>query len=429
MLAQRPLTEILYERSCALMPGGVNSPVRSFKALGMTPVMVNEGRGDTLIDVDGNRYIDLCQSWGALILGHSPDCVVKRLEEQIRKGTSFGIATPFEKELAEMIRRHVPSMEKLRFVSSGTEATMTAVRLARAYTGKSVIVKFDGHFHGHSDSLLIQAGSGATLLPKASSLGIPDALTQLTVSLPFNDLETVRDFIRSRDDLAAILLEPIAANMGVVPGKKIFLEMLREESAKKGILLIFDEVITGFRVGLNGAQGLYGITPDLTCLGKVIGGGLPAAAFGGKKEIMDQIAPLGGVYQAGTLSGNPLAMCAGIETLSQIEEPHFFETLEQKTESLLAPLRALIVQRDLPVAIQSVGSLFTIFFGVKKVESRSDLQALDEAAFTAFFKFLLAKGIYLSPLAYEAHFLSSAHTEAHLQEVQKAMLEFLEKNY
>jgi len=424
-MLHRPLSETMYQDSCALMPGGVNSPVRAFKGMEITPLIVKEGKGDMICDVDGHRYIDFCQSWGALILGHSPDNVVAAALEQLRRGSSFGIATPYEKELAESIIRHLPSIERLRFVSSGTEATMTAIRLARGFTDKSLIVKFNGHFHGASDSLLIKAGSGVSHLPEASSKGIPDELVKLTVSLPFNDLEVTRHFIRSRDDIAAVLLEPIAGNIGVVPANLEFIEMLREETAKKGIVLIFDEVITGFRVGLKGAQGYYGITPDMTCLGKVIGGGFPAAAFGGKKEIMERIAPLGDVYQGGTLSGNPLAMCAGIETLKTIERKNFFEDLEMRLEEFLRPIRCFIAERKLPIAVQSAGSMFTLFFGVDRVESKEDLSEMDEEWFKRFFRYMFERGVYLSPSAYEAHFISSAHTEENLQRTQKLILEFL----
>lgn len=425
MIDARPLTEALYDLSCHFMPGGVNSPVRSFKSLEMTPLMIESGKGEKIIDVDGNTYLDFCQSWGALILGHLPNPVVQALKKQLEKGTSFGIATRLEQQLAEKIIYHLPSIERIRFVSSGTEATMTAIRLARGYTGKPKIIKFNGHFHGHSDHLLVQAGSGVTDLPQASSSGILEEVVRATFSLPFNEIETCRSFLSSRDDIAAILLEPIAGNMGVVPAHPSFLKMLREESEKRGIVLIFDEVITGFRVGLQGAQGLYGIQPDLTCLGKVIGGGLPAAAFGGKKELMDQIAPLGNVYQAGTLSGNPLAMTAGLATLNCLEEPLFFETLNAKTEQFLKPFREIVLQYDLPVAIQNVGSMFTFFFGVKKVEKKEDLLGLDQNRFKAFFKSLFSRGIYFSPSAYEAHFLSSAHTEESLKKAQLAIIEFL----
>lgn len=427
MQRHRPMSESLYADSCALMPGGVSSPVRSFRHLEMTPLVAKEGKADQIFDIDGHAYIDFCQSWGALILGHSDERVIAKVQEQLARGTTFGITTAYEKQFAEKIIHHLPSMEKLRFVSSGTEATMSSVRLARAYTGKSVIIKFNGHFHGHSDSLLVQAGSGVTHLPQATSQGIPEELLQLTVCLPFNDIEYCRDFIRSRSDIAAILLEPITGNIGVVPAKREFLEMLREESSQKGVVLIFDEVITGFRVGLNGAQGLYGIVPDLTCLGKVVGGGFPLAVFGGKRALMDKIAPLGPVYHAGTLSGNPLAMCAGLETMRIIEQPDFFAKLEKRTEDFLAPLREMISTKNLPATIQSAGSMFTLFFGVKKVETKNDLKTLDEQRFKDFFQYLFERGVYLSPSAYEAHFLSSAHTDAHLKIAQDLMLEYLAK--
>ncbi len=422
----RPNSETLYLDSCALMPGGVNSPVRAFKGMEMIPLMVEKGKGDTIWDVDGHSYIDFCQSWGSLILGHAPKLIVEKASEQLAKGTSFGIATPYEKNLAEIIVRHLPSIEKLRFVSSGTEATMTAIRLARGFTGKQVIVKFNGHYHGHSDSLLIKAGSGVTHLPEASSKGVPEELVKLTVSLPFNDLETCRDFLRSHEDIAAVLLEPVAGNIGVVPAKREFLEMLREETAKKGIVLIFDEVITGFRVGLKGAQGYYGIVPDMTCLGKVIGGGFPAAAFGGRAEIMDQVAPLGAVYQGGTLSGNPLAMCAGYETLKTIEKPGFYTFMEEMLEGFLGPIRKKIEQKDLPIALQSAGSMFTLFFGLKKVDSKEDLATMNEERFKHFFRYLFDRGVYLSPSAYEAHFISSAHSDENLQKAQHLILDYLD---
>lgn len=306
---------------------------------------------------------------------------------------------------------------------------MSAIRLARGYTGHSLIVKFDGHYHGHSDALLISAGSGVTHLPKSTSLGVPKGCIQHTISLPFNDIETCRTFLQSSEDIAAVILEPIAGNMGVVPAKREFLEMLREETEKKQIVLIFDEVITGFRVALRGAQWLYGIVPDLTCLGKVIGGGFPAAAFGGKKEIMDCLAPLGAVYQAGTLSGNPVAMCAGLETLLHVEQPGFYADLEEKTNDFLAPIRHAIQVKNIPAAVQSAGSMFTLFFGPTKIESRTDLKALDLSLFKRFFHYLFERGIYISPSAYEAHFLSSSHTEEHLKDAQKVILDFFDISF
>lgn len=423
-MSDRPNSEAVHLHSCNLMPGGVNSPVRSFKELDMTPLIVSRGKGDTIWDIDGYTYTDFCCSWGALILGHAHESVVRAASEQMAKGSSFGIATPYEKECAHKIIEYFPSIDKLRFVSSGTEASMSAIRLARGLTGRSMIVKFDGHYHGHSDALLISAGSGVTNLPKSTSLGVPQECIQHTTSLPFNDLETCRSFLRTTEGIAAVILEPIAGNMGVVPAKREFLEMLREETAKKQIVLIFDEVITGFRVGLRGAQGLYGIVPDLTCLGKIIGGGFPAAAFGGKKDIMDALAPLGAVYQAGTLSGNPVAMCAGLETLTHIEQEGFYADLEEKTAEFLAPIRHAIHTKNIPVAVQSAGSMFTLFFGPAKVESKSDLKSLDVELFKRFFHYLFQRGIYISPSAYEAHFLSSSHTDEHLRAAQRVIIDF-----
>ncbi|MES2122428.1 MAG: glutamate-1-semialdehyde 2,1-aminomutase [Chlamydiota bacterium] len=424
MARNRPRSEAHYLDSCRFMPGGVSSPLRSFKGMDMTPLIAQEGRGEKLYDEDGYEYIDFCHSYGALILGHSPKSVTERVSEQLHKGASFGLATALERHLAEKIQKHMPAMEQIRFTLTGTEAVMTAVRLARAYTGKSVIVKFDGHFHGHSDSLLIQAGSGVTLLPSATSQGIPEEFVRLTVSLPFNEIATCRDFLRSRDDIAAVILEPIAGNMGVVPADPQFLAMLREETANKGIVLIFDEVITGFRVGLGGAQGKYGIIPDLTCLGKVIGGGLPVSAFGGKKEIMQMIAPLGSVYHSGTFAGNPLAVAAGLQTLCLLEQPQFFEELEEKTRRFLEPIRVLIAEKQLPIAIQSVGSMFSLFFGVTEVKGREDLQKVDLEKFKSFFRFLFDRGVYISPSTHEAHFISSAHTEQSLKKAQDCILAF-----
>ncbi|HEY2811308.1 MAG TPA: glutamate-1-semialdehyde 2,1-aminomutase [Rhabdochlamydiaceae bacterium] len=424
-MTYRPRSEALYNHSCALMPGGVSSPVRAFRDLDLSPLIVSCGKGDTIWDIDDNAYIDFCCSWGALILGHAPPQVVRKATEQLERGSSFGIATQWEKECAEKIISHFPSIDKLRFVSSGTEATMSAIRLARGYTGRSTVVKFDGHYHGHNDALLVSAGSGASHLPEATSQGIPPEYIQHTVSLPFNDSAACSKFLRATDAIAAVILEPIAGNMGLVPAHREFLHMLREETQKKGIVLIFDEVITGFRLGLKGAQGMYGITPDLTCLGKIIGGGFPAAAFGGKREIMDVLAPLGNVYQAGTLSGNPVAMCAGLQTLCEIEESGFYNALEEKTQAFLAPIRHLLHKQQIPAVLHSVGSMFTLFFGPQKVESRSDLKHLDLKAFKMFFKHCFQNGIYLSPSAYEVHFLSSAHTQEHLLSAQRVILDFL----
>ncbi|MEN9344476.1 MAG: glutamate-semialdehyde -aminomutase [Chlamydiota bacterium] len=425
MLKEREKSAWIYEKGCQVMPGGVSSPVRAFVGMGVPPLIIQEGKGDTIVDVDGNVYVDFCMGWGSLILGHSPQCVIEAVSHQLLKGTSFGITTPHEKALAELICGCVPSIDKIRFVSSGTEATMTAVRLARAFTGRSIIVKFDGHYHGHSDGLLVSAGSGVTHLPSACSKGIPAPIVNLTVSLPFNDSNALIAFLNATEDVAAVILEPIAGNMGVVPADQEFIEILRKETSRRGIVLIFDEVITGFRVGLSCAQGYYGIEPDLTCLGKVIGGGFPVAAVGGDQKIMDQLAPCGPVYQAGTLSGNPLAMIAGKETLSSVAQKGVCQELENRLDAFLEPIRREVAARQLKVAIQTSGSMFTLFFGVDHVREKRDIPLFHEEKFKEFFTFLLERGVYLSPSAYEAHFLSLAHTSSHLEQVQKWVLEFL----
>jgi glutamate-1-semialdehyde 2,1-aminomutase len=390
----------------------------------MSPLIALRGAGDRIFDADGHSYIDYCGSWGQAILGHAHAAVVEAAVGQMRNGSSFGIATEIEEKLAHKIISHLPSIEKIRFVSSGTEATMTAIRLARGVTSRSKIVKFSGCYHGHSDSLLIKAGSGvADLNSQATSLGIPPGLIADTICLPFNDLESVRKlFAEEKDTIACVIIEPIAGNMGVVPATCEFLQLLREETSLAGALLIFDEVITGFRVGLTGAQGLYGIRPDLTCLGKVIGGGFPVAAFGGPALFMDQLAPLGGVYQAGTLSGNPVAMHAGFETLRQLEEPGFYDRLLAKTNRLLDPVRKAILQSELSISLNQVGSMFTLFFGPQKVENVDDLKEADSARFTRFFRALFEKGIYLPPLQQEASFVSAAHTEQDLDFTAECMV-------
>jgi len=418
----RPKSDAIYASSCAVIPGGVNSPVRSFPGLKMTPIIAQKGLGDQICDADGSSYVDFCGSWGALILGHAPPSVVEAVIEQVRRGSSFGMATEVECRIAEKIISILPSIEKIRLVSSGTEAVMSAVRLARGFTGKSLVVKFDGNYHGHADGFLIRAGSGVAHLADSSSKGIPSEHVRHTASLPYNDLPVCRAFLRSRDDIAAVVLEPVAGNMGVVPPDPAFLQMLREETANKGIVLIFDEVITGFRVGLTGAQGYYGIAPDMTCLGKVIGGGYPAAAFGGKKEIMEFLAPLGPVYQAGTLSGNPVAMAAGLKTLEEISQPGFYEELERKTRMLVEPIQEYISERGLNACLQRAGSMFTLFFGVKEMKR---MVQLDEDLYRSFFVQMFERGIYFPPSAYEASFVCSAHTDDHLEYARDSVLEFL----
>ena len=422
----------IFRKASSVIPGGVNSPVRAFSGLGISPMIVESGLGDLIVDADGHQYIDYCLSWGPLILGHAHPEVVRTACDQVAKGSSYGIATEIEARLAAKIVSLYPSVEKVRFVSSGTEATMTALRIARGYTERPKIIKFIGNYHGHHDALLVQAGSGvANLNPMATSKGVNLGSIADTILFHFNDLETVRSFFRTHSDafqVAAVILEPVCGNMGVVPAEPGFLEMLREETKRVGALLIFDEIMTGFRVGLKGAQHLYGIDPDLTCFGKVIGGGFPAAAVGGKGEIMDQLAPVGQVYQAGTLSGNPVAMAAGLETLSIIEKSGFYENLFAKTERLVRPIQEMIAKRNGDACIQQVGSMFTLFFGPKKVRSKQDLKYLDDEMFGNFFRTLFEKGIYIPPASGEAWFLSSAHTDEHLDYTVDCIQTFIEQN-
>ncbi len=426
---KRLRSQEIYERSCAVIPGGVNSPVRAFKGLNVDPLIVEKGKGAIIEDVDGHCYIDYCCGWGALIHGHNPPFLIEAARKQLEKGLSFGIATRIEAEMAELVVHHVPSIEMVRFVSSGTEATMSALRLARAATGKSAIVKFEGHYHGHSDGLLIKAGSGVSKLPEASSQGVPPEFVKHTICLPFNDFDICRQVLRERTDIAAVILEPITANMGIVTPEPGFLEMLREETTKAGILLIFDEVVTGFRHGLGGAQQHFGIDPDLTCLGKIIGGGFPAAAYGGKKQWMEMMAPLGNVYQAGTLSGFPVAMAAGKVAIKALERPNFYHELDDKSMRLTTPIQDYIEKHQLPVSLKVVGSMITLFFGVTTVKNYQDLKALDPLAFREFFAFMLARGIYLPPSQVEAWFISSAHTHDQLDFTATTVIEFLRNYY
>lgn len=421
----------IYQKSAKLIPGGVNSPVRSFKEIGISPMIVKRGKGDTIWDVDGNAYVDFCMSWGPLILGHVPDKIAIAGCERIMQGSTFGIATEEEMKLAEAITNAMPSMQKIRFVSSGTEATMSALRLARGYTGKEYIVKFSGNYHGHHDSLLVQAGSGVTLLPQSSSGGVPESVVKNTICLRYNDTEAVLELFRKsphKDKIAAVILEPIAANMGVIPAKDAFLQTLREETKRTNTVLIFDEVISGFRVGWQGAQGMYGITPDLTCLGKIIGGGFPAAAFGGKAEIMDCLAPLGPVYQAGTLSGNPVAMVSGLLTLQEISKKGFYEDLLEKTNLIVQGVKAALRQKRSKNSVVQVGSLFTIYFGVDNPSSKEDLSSLNTELFRKLFIFLFENGVYIPPSNYEAWFVSSAHTKENLLKTRDLILTFINQN-
>lgn len=416
-----------YQNLCRFIPGGVNSPVRSALAVDDHPVVAASAKGAHLIDVEGKSYVDFCMSWGPLIHGHAHPVILKAIKEQADKGTTFGVTTEIEGELAEKICRFMPSLEKVRFVSSGTEAAMSAARLARGVTQRPLIVKFAGHYHGHADFFLVQAGSGVmNLNPQSSSKGIPDELVQHTVCLPFNDEEEITRLCQSRGaEIAAIIVEPVAGNMGVVTPKAGFLSLLRRLADETGALLIFDEVITGFRIALGGAQALYEVKPDLTVLGKIIGGGLPAAAFGGKREWMDHLAPLGEVYQAGTLSGNPLAMAAGLASLALLESPGFYERLESKAHRFLAPIKAIIREKNLNACVQEAGSLFTLFLGTSSVACLADAKRCNKEQYGQLFRYLRARGVYIPPLQQEAWFISTAHTDEDLDKTSHFIVEFL----
>lgn len=425
---QRFKTQEIYDELCAVIPGGVDSPVRSCKAMQQLPMVVTSATKDMLVDVDGNQYIDYCGSWGALIHGHAHPSILNAIKQRMQLGTTFGITTPLEGELARKIISLIPSIQKIRFVSSGTEATMSAVRLARGFTGRDLIIKFNGNYHGHADFFLVQAGSGVLgLTPTSSSAGIPIDIVKHTLSLPYNDLTAIRTaFQEHKNHIAAVIVEPVAGNMGVVPASNEFLHLLSEETKKSGSLLIFDEVITGFRVSRGGAQGLYEVTPDLTCLGKIMGGGLPAAAFGGREDIMNFLAPLGPVYQAGTLSGNPLAMEAGLQALKLLEYDGFYEELEEKTRILTEPIQQMINKNGIHACIQQTGSMFTLFFGCRHVRSMEDAHRLNSDLYGQLFRYLFDNGIYIPPSPHEAWFVSSAHTKEHLNYTRDHILQFIE---
>ncbi|MGC1966606.1 MAG: glutamate-1-semialdehyde 2,1-aminomutase [Candidatus Acidiferrales bacterium] len=422
----RPRSAEIFERGKKTLVGGVDSPVRAFRAVGGTPLVIDHAAGTCLYDVDGRAYLDYVCSWGALILGHAHPDVVAAVSEQAALGTSYGMTSPLEIELGEKITRAIPSVEMVRFVSSGTEASMSAVRLARAFTERDLVIKFEGCYHGHSDGFLSEAGSGLATLGIAACPGVPDAFARLTLNAPYNDLAGVEGLFRQHPrKIAAIIVEPVAANMGVVAPTAGFLEGLREITKREGALLIFDEVITGFRMAYGGAQQVYKIDPDLTVMGKIIGGGLPVAAYGGKRHIMERVAPLGAVYQAGTLSGNPLAMRAGLATLPKLEAPGFYEGVNARTQLLAEGLRAGLKKTGVEGVVNVAGSLLTIFFAQGPIRNYTDAKKSDTARFATFFQEMLSRGIFLAPSQYEALFVSAAHTDADVDRTIAAAKESL----
>ena len=411
----------LYKRAQELIPGGVNSPVRACRSVGSDPLFIDRAEGCRLFDADGNAYIDYIGSWGPMILGHRHPAVIAAISSALEKGTSFGAPTELEIELAELIVEAVSSVDMVRMVNSGTEATMSAIRLARGYTGRDKIIKFDGCYHGHADSLLVEAGSGVATLQIPGSSGVPATFVEHTLSLPYNDIDTVNKVMAEKgDQVACIIVEPVAGNMGLVLPDDRFLETLRETTERYGAILIFDEVMTGFRVAFGGAQERYGITPDLTCFGKIIGGGLPVGAYGGRREIMEHIAPMGPVYQAGTLSGNPLAMAAGIATLKQLKTPGFYENLNAQAESLITGLTSLAEKAHIPVSCARSGAMLGMFFTDQPVKSFDDAKTSNLKRFSLYYKGMLEKGIYLAPSQFEAFFLSAAHDDEAIRQTLSA---------
>jgi glutamate-1-semialdehyde 2,1-aminomutase len=428
MTMERKRSALLFKQAVELMPGGVNSPVRAFKAVGGSPVFIKSAKGSRLIDVDDNEYIDYVLSWGPMITGHAHPAVVKALKEAAEKGTSFGAPTSLEIDLARLIIRAFPSIGKIRMVNSGTEATMSAIRAARGFTRRDKIIKFEGCYHGHADGLLVKAGSGATTFGVPDSPGVPKSYAKNTITLPFNDMAAFKEVIsKGWKSIACVITEPVVGNIGCVLPSKGFLEVLRKETEKYGVILIFDEVMTGFRVSLGGAQAYYGIKPDLTCLGKVIGGGLPVGAYGGKKEIMASISPEGPVYQAGTLSGNPLAMTAGIETLKILLKSGAYEKLETKMEQLEAGLKDAAGKAGVAAKFYRAGSMFCTYFTDKEVIDYKTAKLADTERFSRFFCGMLDRGIYLAPSQFEAGFMSLAHSRTDIDKTVKAAYETLKE--
>jgi len=411
-----------FARAQKTIPGGVNSPVRAFKAVGGEPVFIQRAKGAYLYDINDKRYIDYVLSWGPMILGHADDEVLAAVTEKLQHGLSFGAPTEIETELAEMLCTTMPGMDKVRFVSSGTEATMSAIRLARGFTGRDKIIKFEGCYHGHSDSLLIKAGSGALTLGVPSSPGVPACLAEHTITLNYNDIEQVKQtFTKLGNEIACVIVEPVAGNMNCIPPQPGFLECLREQCTASGAQLILDEVMTGFRLGLTGAQGYYNVQPDITTLGKVMGGGMPVGAFGGNEEIMNYIAPVGPVYQAGTLSGNPVAMAAGLKTLQKIAIPGFYQPLFDKTETLVTGLKAIAKKAGIPFTTNHVGTMWGGFFTEEEsVTNYQQVMNCNNERFNRFFHGMLNEGVYLAPASYEAAFMSAAHSDSDIAQTLNA---------
>lgn len=421
----RPKSIAAYEEALKYIPGGVNSPVRALRAVGETPLFINHAEGCQIHDIDGNSYTDYCLSWGVFLLGHSHPKVKEAVLNAVSHGTSYGIPSLQETELAKLVCKCFPSIESVRFVNSGTEATMSAIRLARGYTQRNLIVKFEGNYHGHADHLLVSAGSGVARIGGASSAGVPDAFVSQTLVIPYNDKDAVEKlFAEKNNEIAAVIVEPVAANMGVVPPTDGFLQLLREITSKYGSLLIFDEVITGFRLSEGGAQKVFNITPDLTAVGKIVGGGFPAAAFGGKKEIMKLLAPEGPVYQAGTLSGNPVAMSAGIATLTELSKPKFYEELNNRVDQFESKLQRAIEGKN--IVLKRIGPMFTLFFKQGKVENFADVNQTDQNRFAKFFRYMLRNGIYVSPSQFEANFISICHSDTELDRFVSLVNNFAE---
>ena len=419
----------IYKKAKESIPGGVNSPVRAFQSVDKEyPIFIKSGNGSKLYDEDGNEYVDMIGSWGPMILGHNYPQVLEVVKRELENGTSFGLPTKKEVELAELVKSCFLSIEKLRLTTSGTEAAMASVRLARAFTGKNKIIKFEGCYHGHSDSLLVKAGSGLLTFEHQDSNGITEGVVKDTITLPFGDFEKLKETLENNKDIACVIIEPIPANMGLIETEKEYLEKVREITQKENIVLIFDEVISGFRVSLGGAQKIFEITPDLTILGKIIGGGYPVGGFGGKREIMDLISPVGNVYHAGTLSGNPISVAAGIETISILKEnPEIYENINKKTENLANKINELIKKYDIPATVNYFGSLFTIFFAKEKVKTLEDAMNTNSEFYSIYFNTMLENGVIVPPSKYEAHFVSYVHSDKDMEKILAGVEKTFEK--